>query len=272
MYNCIYRPIVRVFLTLMILKTDLVASYTPHSSDLKSPEVLALARGGKGAYNQEGASHHQVNPAGFIHFASKTKTSVFYAKNAIQSWWGMSAYENNKLPVALSFVRSLSSSDSILHLSMASFLSKMLSMGASVIRFKTKKDTHWNASLGVLFAPSHSPLSIGAAYTYFMPLTGGPFKKERQGAIGLEYRLKKNIHIRGDLLYNPHTRWATALGVKALFSKILLLHLTGFKSKNVFFYSAGLGLKGKNTHIHYTFQQNEKQKNTTHGISLSFYL
>ncbi len=261
-----------LFLTLMVLNTKPAKSLASQAPDLKSPEVLALARGGKGAYHQEGASQHQVNPASFIHFASKTKTSVFYAQNASQSWWGMAAYENNKLPVALSFIKNRASSDNILHLSLASFLSKALSMGASVIRFKTNKATHWNASLGVLFAPSHSPLSMGAAYTYFMPLTGGPFQKERQGAIGLEYRLKKNIHLRGDLLYNPHTRWAVALGAKALFSKILLLHLAGFKSKNVFFYSAGLGLKGKNTHIHYTFQQNEKQKNTTHGISLSFYL
>ena len=218
-----------------------------------------MAGGGRGAIGK-GPSHPLVNPAGFAHFPSQ-QGQVFYVWQASSPYWGLSAYEKKPFPLALTWIRASDSSHQRVHASLSGFVAKGWSLGVRLTHFKdNKKNQHFNASGGILIRPPHSPLSVGATYDCILPLKG-PFKDQRKQGLGVEYRWRPYLFLRGDLIYRSDKKWSSALGGELILSRIFILQLAGhinLHNKN-FFYSGGVGIKGQKMQVDYHFKQNQPE-------------
>lgn len=255
----------KLFLLLCALKLPgLYGATAPLPSP---PEVWSLAGGGRGAIGK-GPSHPLINPAGFAHFPTH-QGQIFYVWQT-SPYWGLSGYEKKPFPLALTWIKVSSPNHRILNASVSGFVAKGWSLGVRLTHLKDSKKKHlFNASGGVLIRPPYSPLSVGATWDCILPLKG-PFEGQRKQGLGVEYRWKPYLFLRGDLIYQSDKKWSSALGGELILSRIFILQMAGhinLHSRN-FFYSGGMGIKGQKLQVDYHFKQTQP-KGWIHALSLS---
>lgn len=218
---------------------------------------LSMSKVGRSIYNG-GIYYHLLNPASIV-YPQPFQIAGFYIypTKKQRPYWGGTLIENLKIPVAISYINQQKSIEQYLNISTASFLVSGLSLGFSLIQWKTLKDTYWNIKLGTLIKPKRSRFSLGVIGDYLLPLKG-PFKDNRLYGIEFTYTPYYWLYLKTDALYHHNKTWSIMGEVKFVISHLLALQ-TGsewnFSHKKLWF-SGGIGLYTKKVYISYVIKQN----------------
>ncbi len=225
---------------------------------------LSLSQGGGGrAVSTSGVEYHLLNPAVVADFKN-TKTQAFYvfSDDSQLNYIGLSVGENNVTPIALSFLKSLHSSEHLLAISTAGVIVPGWSLGVSFDRWQVESNTHWNVQTGLLIKPpGQKKISFAATWDFLLPLKGAFKKAGQKGALAIMYQLNQRLRVKIDGLYvftlktNPY--WVMIGALESVLAQFLVLR--GATSWNQltgkFLFSGGLGLKGKTFHFDYGVSQ-----------------
>ena len=244
------------------------------SSALDPQGPLALSMGGSGrAVTQAGAEYHLINPAGLIH-ASGFHAGAYYMFEVKERKpaWGFSLSETRQVPLALSYIKERQSEEQYFSISTAGFVVPGWSLGLSLSRWQTaQEEANWNIQTGILIKPPQSSFAVGATWDHILPLEGA-FEEKRRWGFGLAYKLYEGFFLRADAFYNQNTKWLTAGGVKAVFSKFLVLRLASHWhfTKEIFLFSGGIGLETPQISLDYGLSQMGEEKDWLHTINVRF--